>query len=286
MKYNQIRCFTKRVVELKVVPWDYDFVNEAEPYDGLFISNGPGDPLTIMSTVGRIAQAMATADTTSHALTHFDTDSLPLGWKELCRNANGGSNEGIYCQDKPFFSVQLATDKIGNALNYVTGPFNIQFIAKNNEIKVIECNLRAARSFPFVSKVTGIDAIEMATKVMLGLPVMNLWVYPGLSYEIVRELGRILAKWDGSEEVPLASEDFIISESTRRGAEPPHELIMIRSAEAGTRRSSSHALRVPEKLNLKTKTNSLYVPVHLSDAENVSQTKLDCPLAAASNPET
>ncbi|KAG8993412.1 hypothetical protein FRB94_010815 [Tulasnella sp. JGI-2019a] len=63
-----------------------------------------------------------------------------------------------------------ATQKIGNALN-VTGPFNIQFIAKNNDIKVIECNLRAARSFPFVSKVTGVDAVEMATKVMLGLPV-------------------------------------------------------------------------------------------------------------------
>ncbi|KAG8916737.1 hypothetical protein FRC00_014461, partial [Tulasnella sp. 408] len=63
-----------------------------------------------------------------------------------------------------------ATQKIGNALN-VTGPFNIQFIAKNNDIKVIECNLRGARSFPFVSKVTGVDAVEMATKVMLGIPV-------------------------------------------------------------------------------------------------------------------
>lgn len=66
--------------------------------------------------------------------------------------------------------IEVATAKIGKALN-VTGPFNIQFIAKNNEIKVIECNLRAARSWPFVSKVTGIDAIEMATDVMLGLPV-------------------------------------------------------------------------------------------------------------------
>ena len=66
--------------------------------------------------------------------------------------------------------IEEATAKIGNALN-VTGPFNIQFIAKNNEIKVIECNLRAARSFPFVSKVTGVDAIELATKVMLGIPV-------------------------------------------------------------------------------------------------------------------
>lgn len=66
--------------------------------------------------------------------------------------------------------IEVATQKIGHALN-VTGPYNIQFIAKNNEIKVIECNLRAARSFPFVSKVTGIDAIELATKVMLGFPV-------------------------------------------------------------------------------------------------------------------
>ncbi|KAK9667517.1 Carbamoyl-phosphate synthase [Basidiobolus ranarum] len=66
--------------------------------------------------------------------------------------------------------IVIATEKIGNALN-VTGPYNIQFIAKNNEIKVIECNLRAARSFPFVSKVTGVDLIELATKAMLGVPV-------------------------------------------------------------------------------------------------------------------
>lgn len=66
--------------------------------------------------------------------------------------------------------IEAATAKIGRALN-ITGPFNIQFIAKNNEIKVIECNVRAARSSPFVSKVTGVDLIEMATLAMLGLPV-------------------------------------------------------------------------------------------------------------------
>lgn len=79
--------------------------------------------------------------------------------------------------------IEEATAKIGNALN-VTGPFNIQFIAKNNEIKVIECNLRAARSFPFVSKVTGIDAIEMATKVMLDLP-FEAYPDPGLPPDYV-----------------------------------------------------------------------------------------------------
>ncbi len=53
----------------------------------------------------------------------------------------------------------------------ITGPFNMQFLAKDNDIKVIECNLRASRSMPFVSKVLKINLIEQATKVMLGLPV-------------------------------------------------------------------------------------------------------------------
>ena len=53
----------------------------------------------------------------------------------------------------------------------ISGPFNIQFLARDNDIKVIECNLRASRSFPFVSKVLKINLIELATKVMLGLPV-------------------------------------------------------------------------------------------------------------------
>lgn len=66
--------------------------------------------------------------------------------------------------------IEEATRKIGNALN-ITGPFNIQFIAKDNEIKVIECNVRASRSTPFVSKVMGVDLIEMATKVIVGKPV-------------------------------------------------------------------------------------------------------------------
>ena len=75
--------------------------------------------------------------------------------------------------------IEDATRKIGDALN-VTGPYNIQFIAKNNEIKVIECNVRASRSFPFVSKVMGLDLIEMATKAMTGLPVRE---YPPLTIQ-------------------------------------------------------------------------------------------------------
>ncbi|CAG8903275.1 unnamed protein product [Penicillium egyptiacum] len=73
--------------------------------------------------------------------------------------------------------IEEATRKIGNALN-VTGPYNIQFIAKDNDIKVIECNVRASRSFPFVSKVMGVDLIEMATKAMIGIPFQE---YPPVS---------------------------------------------------------------------------------------------------------
>lgn len=65
--------------------------------------------------------------------------------------------------------IEEATRKIGDKLN-VTGPFNIQFIAKDNDIKVIECNVRASRSFPFVSKTMGVDLIELATKAIMDLP--------------------------------------------------------------------------------------------------------------------
>ncbi|KAI9859150.1 MAG: hypothetical protein M1813_007106 [Trichoglossum hirsutum] len=68
--------------------------------------------------------------------------------------------------------IEEATRKIGNALN-ITGPFNIQFIAKDNEIKVIECNVRASRSFPFVSKVMGVDLIEMSTKAIMDVPLIG-----------------------------------------------------------------------------------------------------------------
>lgn len=69
--------------------------------------------------------------------------------------------------------IKRISREIAKALN-ISGPFNIQYLAKDNDIKVIECNLRASRSFPFVSKVLKINFIELATKVMLGLPVEKL----------------------------------------------------------------------------------------------------------------
>lgn len=68
--------------------------------------------------------------------------------------------------------IKKISSKIAKAL-HISGPFNIQYLAKNNEIKVIECNLRASRSFPFVSKVSKINFIDLATKVMLGIPVVK-----------------------------------------------------------------------------------------------------------------
>ncbi|KAF5347801.1 hypothetical protein D9756_010273 [Leucocoprinus leucothites] len=152
MKYNQVRCFIKRGVELKVVPWNYDFLSDPEPYDGVFVSNGPGDPTMATETIQRLSKVMEKGDrpvfgiclghqlialaagaktskmkygnrghnlpctdalsgrcyiTSQNHGFQVDTATLPTGWKELFQNANDGSNEGIYCEDKPFFSVQF-----------------------------------------------------------------------------------------------------------------------------------------------------------------------------------
>ncbi len=74
----------------------------------------------------------------------------------------------LYCET--IRRIKRVSRKIAQEL-HICGPFNIQFLARDNDIKVIECNLRASRSFPFVSKVLKINLIELATKVMLGLPV-------------------------------------------------------------------------------------------------------------------
>jgi len=68
--------------------------------------------------------------------------------------------------------IKVITKAIAKELN-ISGPFNIQFLAKNNQVKVIECNLRASRSFPFSSKVTGYNFIEIATYSMIDHPKME-----------------------------------------------------------------------------------------------------------------
>lgn len=69
--------------------------------------------------------------------------------------------------------IKRIARKIAKELN-ISGPFNIQFLAKDNDIKVIECNLRASRSMPFVSKVLKVNLIDLATKIMLGVPVEKI----------------------------------------------------------------------------------------------------------------
>jgi len=69
--------------------------------------------------------------------------------------------------------IKLVTGKIAESLQ-ISGPFNIQFIAKDNKIKVIECNLRSSRSFPFVSKVTKLNFIDLATKIIMGKKVPDI----------------------------------------------------------------------------------------------------------------
>ena len=68
--------------------------------------------------------------------------------------------------------IKKISKQIARELN-ISGPFNIQYLARENDIKVIECNLRASRSFPFVSKVLKTNLIEMATRIMLGLPAVS-----------------------------------------------------------------------------------------------------------------
>ena len=151
MKFNQIRCFVKRGVELKILPWDSP-LNDIEPYDGIFISNGPGDPATLTTVIENLKKALSSAKVPifgiclghqllslaagaktskmkfgnrGHNIPCTDllsgrcyitsqnhgyavvAESLPPKWKEFFVNANDGSNEGIYHEELPFFSVQF-----------------------------------------------------------------------------------------------------------------------------------------------------------------------------------
>lgn len=153
MKNNQLRCLLKYGVEVLVCPWDHDIASEASgDYDGLFISNGPGDPAMLETTVQNIKAAMdsnkmpifgiclghqllsrASGARTSkmkfgnrganipctsmvtgkcHITSQnhgyaVDASTLPENWKELFVNANDGSNEGVMCVDRPYYSVQF-----------------------------------------------------------------------------------------------------------------------------------------------------------------------------------
>merc|ERR1719420_8418 len=98
-------------------------------------------------------------------------------------------NAGVHSGDaslllpaqKLFVETQRRVKQIGQKLCRelkISGPFNIQFICKENEVKVIECNLRASRSMPFISKTYNVNFIDIATRCMLGLPVRPVTIQP------------------------------------------------------------------------------------------------------------
>ncbi|MBI2597946.1 MAG: carbamoyl-phosphate synthase (glutamine-hydrolyzing) large subunit, partial [Candidatus Diapherotrites archaeon] len=118
----------------------------------------------------------------------IEIDAVAFGGKLVCHAVNehienAGTHSGdatmVLPPQKTYIEtirkIKLVAASLAKELR-ISGPFNIQFIAKDNEVKVIECNLRASRSFPFVSKVTGTNFIEIATRAMLGKPVKNNFV--------------------------------------------------------------------------------------------------------------
>jgi carbamoyl-phosphate synthase/aspartate carbamoyltransferase/dihydroorotase len=157
LKYNQIRCLLKYNVSVKIVPWNYPFLND-NSFDRIFISNGPGDPTDCGELINNLRQFIQQEKTSGNSprpifgicLGHqilalaigattykmkygnrglnipcqligtkrafvtsqnhgyaVDVKSLPSEWSELFVNANDGSNEGIWCREAPFFSVQF-----------------------------------------------------------------------------------------------------------------------------------------------------------------------------------
>ncbi len=89
---------------------------------------------------------------------------------------HSGDATMVFPAQKIYFETLRRIKKISRQIAralHITGPFNMQFLAKDNDIKVIECNLRASRSFPFVSKVLKTNFIDLATRVMLGLEVQK-----------------------------------------------------------------------------------------------------------------
>lgn len=120
--------------------------------------------------------------------------------------------------------VKVISKQIAKALN-ITGPFNIQFLARDNRVKVIECNLRASRSFPFVSKVTGYNFIEIATHAIMGTSKL-------------KEIKKVKYKTLEMEHVGVKAAQF--SFARLKGADPVLGVEMASTGEVGTFGNSLH----------------------------------------------
>lgn len=190
LKYNQLRCLVKAGANLRVVPWNYNFLEDE--FDALFLSNGPGDPTDCQELIENVRKfievesaldkprplfgiclghqilslaiggrtykmkygnrginipcqltgtkrCLITSQNHGYAV---DGTILPEGWGELFVNANDGSNEGIYCLDKPFYSVQFHPEA-------KPGPLDSEFFFKlfiNNQMNQLWKILRSDES--------------------------------------------------------------------------------------------------------------------------------------------
>jgi carbamoyl-phosphate synthase/aspartate carbamoyltransferase len=134
MKFNQIRCFTKRGVELKVLPWD-STLPDPEPHDGLFISNGPGDPATLSSTVEHIKTAIQTAKIPIFGIClGHQLLSLAAGAKtEKMKFGNRGHN--IPCTDLISGRCYITSQNHGYAVvsDSLPNPWKEFFVNANDE---------------------------------------------------------------------------------------------------------------------------------------------------------
>ncbi|MDR0559446.1 MAG: carbamoyl-phosphate synthase (glutamine-hydrolyzing) large subunit [Prevotellaceae bacterium] len=175
--------------------------------------------------------------------------------------------------------IKRISREIAGALN-ITGPFNIQFLAKDNDIKVIECNLRASRSFPFVSKVLKLNLIELATKVMLGIktekPEKSAFDldYVGIkasqfSFSRLQNADPILGvDMASTGEVGCLGDDFyeaLLNSMLSSGYTIPKKNIML---SAGTSKTKPELCEVSKKLALRGYTLYATAGTHKFLAEN------------------
>ncbi|KAJ2759533.1 Carbamoyl-phosphate synthase, partial [Coemansia nantahalensis] len=131
IKFNQIRCFVRRGVELVVVPWDYDFLAEADRIDGLFLSNGPGDPTTITATIERVRAALA--------LQKFPVFGICLGHQVLALASGaqtekmkyGNRGQNIPCTDMLTGRCYITSQNHGYAVKADTLPPTVRELFVN-----------------------------------------------------------------------------------------------------------------------------------------------------------
>ncbi len=161
--------------------------------------------------------------------------------------------------------IKSIARKIAKSLK-ITGPFNIQFIAKDNDVKVIECNLRASRSFPFVSKVFKINFVELATKIIMGkkLPPLDKSSFD-LDYVGVKAPEFSFTRLKGSDpilgvemvstgEVACLGDDFneaFLKSLISVGFKPPNNKILLSTGPIESKAEFMKSAKILEKLGYK-----------------------------------